>query len=772
MTKSTLFRSNCTLLLAGIFFIGFSTNLKRLQAQSPSQKGHTVYVNDTALHIEYLPEITLVGRGEKRDILMLPEVVGTKINAGKKNSLVVVEELNAVVVNNNMRQIMAKIPGIHVWESDGSGIQIGIATRGLSPNRSWEFNVRQNGADISSDPYGYPEAYYNPPMQAVQRIQLIRGAGSLQYGSQFGGMVNYIIKDGADMRKPLQIDVNHTLGSFGMTNSFVSLGGKQGEINYFAFVDTRKADGWRENSQYQTQTYFGSITYKLTDKSQITAEYTRFSMLSQQPGGLNETQFLANAQQSFRSRNWFTTPWQTGNIKYLYEINKNQRIQVQAFGMQATRSSVGFVQGITVKDTVNKLTGNYNYRDLSIDQYKNLGLEASYLINYSLAGSKQTLSTGFRAFNSQTNRYQKGLGSTGVDANFENQVNLFPTELHFNTLNFAWFAEQVVRFGKNFILIPGIRAENIQSEVNGRLNFNSQGEAINTVSSPIYRNFLLGGIATEYHFANGLELYGNVTQAYRPILFSDMQATPGLEVVDANMKDATGVNSDVGVRGRFGNWLYIDGSIYWLQYNNRPGRLTQYNDQGTSYTLKTNVGSSVSKGAELVVDADIVRRTNKNSRYYFPVFISAAYNNASYQDFLISVKGSDGKMQSSNLAGNRVENAPEWIIRAGSTMLINSMKLIDRHLKIGLQYNYVSEVFTDAQNTVAASSNGQNGLIPAYSIWDANATYQFNKSIRFKVSVNNLTDQRYFTRRAGGYPGPGLMPSDARTILFSVNVTL
>jgi len=743
-----------------------------LIAQYPKLKDKSIIHNDSALHIEYLPEITLVGRGEKRDILMLPEVVGTKINAGKKNSLVVVEELNTVVVNNNMRQIMAKVPGIHVWESDGSGIQIGIATRGLSPNRSWEFNVRQNGADISSDPYGYPEAYYNPPMQAVQRIQLIRGAGSLQYGSQFGGMINYIMKDGADLRKPLQIEANQTLGSFGMTNSYLSLGGKQGKVNYFAFVDTRKADGWRANSQYNTQTYFGSITYRITEKSQITAEYTRYNMLSQQPGGLNEAQFSANSQQSLRDRNWFSTPWQTGNIKYLLEINKDQRLQLQAFGMQAVRSSVGFMHGITTKDTINKLTGNYNARDLAIDKYKNLGIEASYLINYTIAGSKQTLSTGIIAFNSETQRFQKGIGSVGADANFDNQFNQFPTELYFNTINYALFAEQVIRIGKSFTLIPGVRAENIQSEVNGRLSFNSVGEAVNVVSTPISRSFLIGGIASEYHFKNGLEMYGNITQAYRPILFSDMQATPGIEVVDANMKDATGFNSDLGVRGRFGNWLYIDGSIYWLQYNNRPGRLTQYDDQGTSYTLKTNVGSSVSKGAELVVDADVIRRAKKNSKFYFPVFVSAAYNDARYQDFLISVKGSDGKMVSSSLKNNRVENAPEWIIRAGSSVLINSMKQMDRHLKIGIQYSYVSDVFTDAQNTVVASSNGQNGLIPAYSIWDLNATYQFNKSIRFKATINNLTNERYFTRRAGGYPGPGLMPSDARSILFSVNVTL
>jgi Fe(3+) dicitrate transport protein len=36
---------------------------------------------------KYLPEITLVGRNSGSDIHFLPEVVGTNINAGKKNSL-------------------------------------------------------------------------------------------------------------------------------------------------------------------------------------------------------------------------------------------------------------------------------------------------------------------------------------------------------------------------------------------------------------------------------------------------------------------------------------------------------------------------------------------------------------------------------------------------------------------------------------------------------------------------------------------------------------
>jgi Fe(3+) dicitrate transport protein len=95
-----------------------------------------------------LPDVTVVGRNSKSDYQQMPEIVGTNIYAGKKNALIVLENVQGNVVNNTMRQVLAKVPGIHVWESDPSGIQIGIAARGLSPNRSWEFNIRQNGYDM------------------------------------------------------------------------------------------------------------------------------------------------------------------------------------------------------------------------------------------------------------------------------------------------------------------------------------------------------------------------------------------------------------------------------------------------------------------------------------------------------------------------------------------------------------------------------------------------------------------------------------------------
>src|SRR5688572_6794294 len=98
---------NCLLMCTG--FTAF--------AQTPETE---TKIDTVPKKILYLSEITVVGRNTRSDIHQLPEIVGTEIFAGKKNSLVVMDNLNANVVTNTMRQVVSKVPGIHIWESDGS----------------------------------------------------------------------------------------------------------------------------------------------------------------------------------------------------------------------------------------------------------------------------------------------------------------------------------------------------------------------------------------------------------------------------------------------------------------------------------------------------------------------------------------------------------------------------------------------------------------------------------------------------------------------------
>ena len=46
--------------------------------------------------------------------------------------------------------------------------------------------------------------------------------------------------------------------------------------------------------------------------------------------------------------------------------------------------------------------------------------------------------------------------------------------------------------------------------------------------------------------------------------------------------------------------------------------------------------------------------------------------------------------------------------------------------------------------------------------------HKFSKNLNLKAGINNLGDKRYFTRRAGGYPGPGALPADGRTFFISI----
>ena len=57
------------------------------------------------------------------------------------------------------------------------------------------------------------------------------------------------------------------------------------------------------------------------------------------------------------------------------------------------------------------------------------------------------------------------------------------------------------------------------------------------------------------------------------------------------------------------------------------------------------------------------------------------------------------------------------------------------------------------------SSNGTSGQIPAYYVADISASYKWNR-FKLEAGVTNFTDNSYFTRRATGYPGPGIIPSD------------
>ena len=714
-------------------------------SESKAQINQNLHRIDTS-HVKYLPDVTVVGRNSKSDYQQMPEVVGTNIYAGKKNALIMLDNVQGNIVSNTMRQVLAKVPGIHIWESDPSGIQIGIAARGLSPNRSWEFNVRQNGYDIAADPFGYPEAYYNPQLQAVQRLEIVRGQGSLQYGPQFGGLVNYILRNGSEIKKPLEFETQQTIGSNGLFNSYNAIGGKKGKVHYYSFFDHRNGDGWRQNSYYYTNAGYATVTYSFSSKFTLTAELMRSNIRSQQPGGLMDTQLKENAQQSLRARNWFDITWTTPAVIANFQLNENTQWNTKLYGTIGDRNSVGFLQPITIKDSINTSTLTYNNRVVTLDQYRNYGLESRIITNYHLGKMKNTISGGIRLYTGTTNRQADGKGTTGSDYDIT-VIGNYPRDIAFISKNVAAFIENIFRITDKLLIIPGLRYEWLASSASGRNGYTSSGTELLLQNISRSRSFILAGVGTEYHISNTTEVYGNISQAYRPIQFANLQAPPTTDIVDPDLTDAKGYNADIGYRGKIKNYLQFDVSCFYLQYNNRVGTITTSN----STRLITNVGNSSSKGFEGFIEFNPIKAFTKSNLTDIIIFGSYGYTDAQYS--------SDHK--DANTKGKQVENAPTNILRGG-------ISAGNKGLLLSVQLSSVGETFSDANNTVVASTNGNTGLIPSYTVTDFTATYKLNKGLNFKAGINNIFNEIYFTRRAGGYPGPGALPADGRTFFISI----
>jgi Fe(3+) dicitrate transport protein len=698
--------------------------------------------------MKFLPDITIVGKNSKSDYQQMPEIVGTNIYAGKKSTLIVIDNVQGNVTTNNMRQVLAKVPGIHIWESDPSGTQIGIAARGLSPNRSWEFNIRQNGYDIAADPFGYPEAYYNPQLQAVQRIEVVRGHGSLQYGPQFGGMVNYILKNGSDIIKPFQFETQQTLGSNSLFNSYNAIGGKKGKFNYYAFFDYKNGEGYRDNSNFFAKSGFATVTYKASKKILLTAELMQSHTRTQQAGGLTDKALYDNSKQSLRSRNWLDIAWTTPALTLIYNVNDKTIWNTKFFGTIGNRSSVGFLQAITMKDSINASTLQYNNRAVNIDKYRNYGMESRVLTSYNIGKMKNTLSGGVRLYTGNTYRQTEGKGSTGQDYDVS-IIGQYPKDIVFNSTNAAFFIENIFRVGKKFLLIPGARYEFVKGNASGRNGFTNTGSEILLQNIERSRKFLLAGFGAEYHLTSGTEMYSNISQAYRPIQFANLQAPPtATDVIDENLKDAKGYNVDFGYRGKVKNFLQFDVSTFYLEYNNRIGAVTPI---GTNTRLITNVGASTSKGFEGFVEISPTKIIAQNYLVDISLFGSYGYTDAKYSS----------NFKDANTKGKRVENAPQNIFRGGITFTY-------KDLNFTAQLSSVGKAYSDANNTETATANAQNGVIPSYTVSDITASYKLKNGLKIKAGLNNVFDKIYFTRRAGGYPGPGALPADGRTFFVSL----
>ena len=690
-----------------------------------------------------LDEVRVVGLQSKNGLGNLGEVGGAVIYSGKKTEVLVLDSLDANTALNNPRQILGRIPGMNFSETEGAGFPAnGIGLRGLNPVQSVEMNVRQNGYNITADLYGYPETYYLPALEGVERIEVVRGAASLQFGPQFGGTVNYVMRQGAK-DKPFALALRQTGGSFGLFNSFTSVGGQLGKLNYYASGQYRRQEGQRPNAGLSQATAFAGLHYQASEKLKLGLEYSLLRNQIQMPGGLTDSLFNADPRQSTRARNWLQSPWNVLTLTADYRLSDRTLLTLKTAGNLSRRALVWRNEdgGPAVPDTLDRATRQYVPREVQQESFRSLTNELRLRHDYRLLGLNNTLAVGLRYFAGHMHRQGGGPGSTASDFDLNLYGGAYEYDFEFRTQNLAPFAETVIRLTDRLSLTPGVRYEFINSKAQGYKV--QDGGIVQTTRESRNRSFVLFGAGAQFQATGTTAFYGNVSQAYRPVDYSALQPFGVTSKIDPNLQDSDGYNADLGYRGAVGEWLNFDVGAFYLRYNRRIGTVALVDaTTGNDYSLRTNVADSEHKGAETYLEISPLRLLAPASRHRLSAFNSLAYVDARYV--------------SGEFRGKRVEYAPQLIERVGLTYGYGPLSLTG-------QYSYTGRSFGEANNfRTPDNANPLQGLVPAYAVWDLSGTYHASQTLDLKAGVNNLTDAKYFTRRTDEYPGPGIIPSIGR----------
>jgi len=151
-----------------------------------------------------------------------------------------IEQIGATDID----EILETVPGLHV-SRDAAGYNPIYTFRGISARSNPQVLMLINGIPITNLFAGdRNQAWGGMPVQAIEKVEVIRGPGSALYGADaFAGVINIVTK-GADGKKNFEAGVRY--GTHNRKDYWLTGGGSIGDVKYFGAIESHKTDGFDE----------------------------------------------------------------------------------------------------------------------------------------------------------------------------------------------------------------------------------------------------------------------------------------------------------------------------------------------------------------------------------------------------------------------------------------------------------------------------------------------------------------------------------------------
>ena len=649
------------------------------------------------------------------------------------------------------QEMLEHIPGITGYADDGIGnSRISIGVRGLNPRRSSRVLILEDGVPIQPALYVYPNMYYNPPVERIDRLEVIKGSGAINFGPQtMGGVINYFTRR---PRNDFGGAFKITAGENGFASLFAEIGGSKNEkLKPEIQLLYKTGEGFRQNNGFEQLNttlklnFLPSLNKNIYFKSNINYEnsnatYTGLTKWSFE----NDPKFNPKEHDNFRI---FRASFDLIQSERLSSsLSKNTTAYVSYFDRRWWRENDIFILASDL-DQENPSAANY-YDPYDLVRVGNgqdsfgilrtfyvTGFEQSYSLKHLFMGKKSNLEIGARIYwerfiddKKQGDAPDSRNGIYFIPAASEEETPVVVGQSHhYETMAFSGFVLESIDFG-SFNLRPGLRFEVFEQERVDRLAGSTYLDKTTSV--------LLPGIGFIGKLGE-LSIFGGVHRGFTPPSSGALKILNFGENIDdsgLDLKAEKSWNKEVGVRGSL-SFIDFEFSGYHVSIEDlvAAGRGTAFKNLGKVNTMgvetKTTFGlSSINK---LIPNFDVT--------------YSFLFTEVVEGEIISNVPGFVG--QQKDISGKELPYAPPHTLMAG---LYNSF---GEKLSFRLDIKYVSKVYTDFENIEKTKNLGIQGPVPEYAVLNFSANYEHSEKLKIYLSGKNITDESYIGSRLHSNPG-------------------
>jgi Fe(3+) dicitrate transport protein len=635
-------------------------------------------------------------------------------------------------------EVLRSVPGVHVQEEEGIGLRANIGIRGLDPDRSRTVLVLEDGAPISLAPYGEPEMYYTPPIDRMDRVEVVKGSGSILFGPQtIGGVINYVTP-APPMRPTASLDVRGGSGS--LLHVEGRYGGTWGNVGTLVGMLRKQADDLA-GLFYTITDVTGKVVFSMGETSEVGVKLSVYDEESNSTYvGLTEEMFRADARRhpSPDDRLWVRRYGASATHDLL--LGSNALLRTTVYGHTVSRDWMRHDYVADPQRTSIAFRGTTGSRNRSFDV---LGVEPRLQLNHRLAGVRGEFDAGVRVHLERAEDAHVLGASPGARTGVVRDLELRDGRA------IAAYLQNRFELDGRFYLTPGVRLESFAFDRN-ILRQRVDGVPTDVdISSSDWLTEVIPGVGLSWVASDRLTVFAGAHRGFAPPRIKDaFVVRPGTgdqaELVSLQLDAERSLNAEVGLRAALGPTASFETTAFRLDFTNQiispslsAGSVAQAALVNQGETLHTGIESAISFDPGAVADLPFRLALDLRHTYVRATFSADRFMPTSAGDTV-------------NVRGNRLPYAPEHLVGGGVTL----------DFPVGLLLRtdvvYTGDQFSDNFETTLSRPDGQVGTIPAHTVWNAAVALRLPRGAELFGTVKNVLDSTYIASRRPEGIKPGL----------------